>query len=95
VENVKGAKRASEIINRVGLLFKKGIPQRELVDVNEVAREMIVLLETRHRGTPYQFERAGGRSSPFIGDRVQLQQVLMNLIVNATRRVRRGWAAVS
>ncbi|MEA2543607.1 MAG: hypothetical protein QOH35_4973, partial [Acidobacteriaceae bacterium] len=41
---VKGAKRASEIINRVGLLFKKGTPQRELVDVNEVAREMIVLL---------------------------------------------------
>src|SRR5882762_9716536 len=38
---VKDAKRASEIINRVHLLFKKGTPQRELVDVNEVAREMI------------------------------------------------------
>src|SRR5246500_3382882 len=41
---VKDAERASEIINRVRLLFKKGTPQRELVDVNEVAREMMVLL---------------------------------------------------
>jgi C4-dicarboxylate-specific signal transduction histidine kinase len=36
--------RASEIINRIRLLFKKGERQRELVDVNEVIREMIVML---------------------------------------------------
>ena len=40
---VKDGTRAAEIISRVRLLFKKGTPQRELVDVNEVVREMIVI----------------------------------------------------
>src|SRR6195256_3002006 len=42
----KDAARAAEIISRVRLLFKKGTPQRERVDVNEVIREMIVLLRS-------------------------------------------------
>ncbi|MEA2264331.1 MAG: hypothetical protein QOJ51_7156 [Acidobacteriaceae bacterium] len=80
---VKGAKRASEIINRVGLLFKKGTPQRELVDVNEVAREMIVLLgdEASRHSISIRTELAVDLPH-VIGDRVQLQQVMMNLIVN-------------
>ena len=48
---VEDGTRAGEIINRIRLLFKKGSPQRELVDVNEVIRGMIVLLRselTRH-----------------------------------------------
>jgi PAS domain S-box-containing protein len=80
---VKDANRASEIINRVRLLFKKGTPQRELVDVNEVAREMIILLgdEASRRSISVRTELA--EDIPHvIGDRVQLQQVLMNLIVN-------------
>src|SRR6202521_6400714 len=38
--------RAVEIISRISLLFKKGAPQHELVDVNELIREMIVLLRS-------------------------------------------------
>src|SRR5438445_5263097 len=48
---VKDATRAADIISRISLLFKKGALQRELVDVNDVIREMIVLLRgeaTRH-----------------------------------------------
>src|SRR6202171_5841839 len=41
---VKDGTRAAEIVSRVRLLFKKGISQREAVDVNEIIREMIVLL---------------------------------------------------
>ena len=80
---VKDAKRASEIINRVHLLFKKGTPQRELVDVKEVAREMIVLLgdEASRHSISVRTELAE-HLPHVIGDRVQLQQVLMNLIVN-------------
>src|ERR1700736_1420142 len=80
---VKDAERAAEIINRVRLLFKKGAPQRELVDVNEVAREMILLLgdEASRHSISVRTELAEDLPH-VIGDRVQLQQVLMNLIVN-------------
>ena len=80
---VKDGTRAAEIIKRTRLLFKKGSPQRELVDVNEVVREMIVLL--RSEATRYNIsartELAAGLPQ-VMGDRVQLQQVLMNLILN-------------
>jgi C4-dicarboxylate-specific signal transduction histidine kinase len=81
---VKDATRAAGIVSRVRLLFKKGTPQRELVDVNEAIREMIVLL--RGQATRYNLtvtmELATDLPS-IMGDRVQLQQVLMNLIVNS------------
>jgi PAS domain S-box-containing protein len=80
---VKDAERAAEIINRVRLLFKKGTPQQELVDVNEVAREMIALLgdEASRHSISVRTELAEDLPH-VIGDRVQLQQVLMNLIMN-------------
>jgi PAS domain S-box-containing protein len=80
---VKDAERAAEIINRVRLLFKKGTPQRELVDVNEVAQEMIVLVgdEASRHSISVRTELAEDLPHVIV-DRVQLQQVLMNLIVN-------------
>ena len=80
---VKDAIRASEIINRVGLLFKKGNRQQELVDMNEVIREMLVLLrgEAARYSISIRTELAGDIPQ-IMGDRVQLQQVLMNLMVN-------------
>ena len=80
---VKDATRAAEIISRTRLLFKKGTAQRELVGVNEMVREMIVLLRgeaTRHKiliGT-----ELAANLPHVMADRVQLQQVLMNLMVN-------------
>src|SRR5579864_2242015 len=41
---IKDATRAAEIVSRVRQLFKKGAPQRELVDINEIIREMITLM---------------------------------------------------
>ena len=80
---VKNVTRAADIISRVGLLFKKVSPQRELVDVNEVVREMIVLL--RSEATRYSISVLTELASDLpqvMGDRVQLQQVLMNLLLN-------------
>ncbi|HXM21863.1 MAG TPA: ATP-binding protein [Terriglobales bacterium] len=81
---VKDATRAAEIVSRVRLLFKKGAPPRELVDVNEVIREMIVLL--RNEATRYSIS-VRTELAPDLpqvsGDRVQLQQVMMNLIMNS------------
>jgi C4-dicarboxylate-specific signal transduction histidine kinase len=80
---VKDGTRAAEIIKRIRLLFKKGTLQRELVNVNEVIREMIVLL--RGEATRYSVSFRTGLAADLpqvMGDRVQLQQVLMNLMLN-------------
>src|SRR6267143_31281 len=80
---VKDAQRATEIIGRTSLLFKKGSAQRELVDVNEVIREMIVLL--RSEATRYSISvrtELAAELPQVMGDHVQLQQVLMNLMIN-------------
>jgi C4-dicarboxylate-specific signal transduction histidine kinase len=80
---VKDGTRAAEIISRVRLLFKKGTPERGLVDVNEVIREMIILL--RSEATRYNiFVRTELATvlSEVMGDRIQLQQVFMNLMLN-------------
>jgi signal transduction histidine kinase len=80
---VKDGTRAAEIISRTRLLFKKGAPRRELVDVNEVIREMIVLL--RSEATRYSISvrtELAADLPQVIGDRVQLQQVMMNLMSN-------------
>ena len=81
---VKDAKRAAEIVGRIRLLFKKGASQRELVDVNEVIREMIVLLHSEVTRYSVSVRPELAEDLPqFMGDRVQLQQVMMNLIMNS------------
>jgi NO-binding membrane sensor protein with MHYT domain len=81
---VNDAKRAGEIISRIRLLFQKGAPQREPVDVNEIIRELVVLVRsevTRH-SISVRAELAADLPQ-VMGDRVQLQQVMMNLITNS------------
>ena len=80
---IKDVTRAADIISRIGLLFKKGTPQRELLDVNEVIQEMIALL--RSEASRYSIAIRGELASDLpktMADRVQLQQVLMNLMLN-------------
>jgi NO-binding membrane sensor protein with MHYT domain len=81
---VKDGMRAAEIISRIRLLFNKGTPQREPVDVNEIVREMIVLLrsEIMRHSILVRAELAADLPQ-VMGDRVQLQQVMMNLITNS------------
>jgi C4-dicarboxylate-specific signal transduction histidine kinase len=80
---VKDGTRAAEIITRMRLLFKKGTQQRELVDINDVVREMIVLLRGEAPRYSISFRTELTADLPrFMADRVQLQQVLMNLMLN-------------
>jgi PAS domain S-box-containing protein len=81
--------RASDIISRIRLLFKKSAPERELVDVNEVIREMIVLLsgEANRFSISIRPDVADGLPK-VMADRVQLQQVLMNLMLNGIDAMR-------
>ena len=80
----KDATRAAEIVSRVRQLFKKAAPERELVDANEVIPKMIALLygEAARYNISVRADLAADLPH-VIGDRVQLQQVLMNLIVNS------------
>jgi signal transduction histidine kinase len=88
---VKDAARAAEIMSRIRSLFKKEISQRELVDVNEIIRGMIELL--RSEATRYSISIRTELSEDLpqiIGDRVQLQQVAMNLIINSIDAMKDG-----
>jgi C4-dicarboxylate-specific signal transduction histidine kinase len=81
---VKDGTRAGEIISRIRLLFKKGTSERELVDVNEVIQEMIVLLRSEAMRYSISIRTELAADLPQVmGDRVQLQQVMMNLTVNS------------
>src|SRR6202166_1378440 len=80
---VKDVTRAADIISRISSLFKKGALQRELVDVNELIREMIVLLRSEANRHSISIRIELAEDLPMVmADRVQLQQVFMNLMLN-------------
>jgi signal transduction histidine kinase len=80
---IKDVTRASDIIGRISVLFKKGALQRELVDVNELIREMIVLLRSEANRYSISIRTELAEDLPKVmADRVQLQQVFMNLMLN-------------
>jgi signal transduction histidine kinase len=80
---VNDATRAAEILDRVRALYRRDSPQRELVDVNEIIREMIVLLRDKaNRGSVSIRTECDAGLERISADRVQLQQVLMNLMLN-------------
>jgi PAS domain S-box-containing protein len=80
---VEAGTLASEIINRLRSLYKKSPPQRELVDVNGIIHEMLKLLkgEATEYSIAIRMELAAQLPKTMV-DRVQLQQVFMNLMLN-------------
>lgn len=80
---IKDVTRAADIISRIGFLFKKEAVQRELVDVNKLIREMIVLLRSEAARWSIAIRSSLADDLPeVLADRVQLQQVFMNLMLN-------------
>jgi C4-dicarboxylate-specific signal transduction histidine kinase len=81
---LKDGTRAAEIIGRIRLLCKKGTPQCESVDVHEVIQELIVLLRSHITRYFISVRMELAADLPQVsGDRVQLQQVMMNLMMNS------------
>jgi PAS domain S-box-containing protein len=80
---VQNVTRASDIISRILVLFKKGEQQRESVDVNEVIGEIVSLLRSEARRHAISIHSELAPEMPHVmADRVQLQQVVMNLMRN-------------
>jgi PAS domain S-box-containing protein len=80
---INDATRAAEVIDRVRSLYRRDTSDRELLDVNEIIREMIVLLHDKADRNSISIRTELDSGLPLItADRVQLQQVLMNLILN-------------
>jgi signal transduction histidine kinase len=81
---VNDADRASDIVDRIGSLIKKAPPRKEVIDLNAAILEVIALThgEAVKTGVTVATQLADD-SPPVRCDRVQLQQVMLNLIVNA------------
>jgi PAS domain S-box-containing protein len=81
---VKDGKRAGEILSRIRALVKKTAPQKEWLDINEAIREVITLTRNEVQAKGVSLQTQFLRGLPLIsGDRIQLQQVVLNLILNA------------
>ena len=88
----KDGTRAAEIIQRLRAFYKTGAPpEREQVDINEVVGELLVLLrdEAARRSVSLRTELAP-QLPQIMADRVQLQQVLMNLMLNGIEAMNDG-----
>jgi len=82
--------RAADVINRLRSFYKKGSPpRREIVDVREIIQEMTALLRTEAFRHSVRIHSELHEERPqVLADRVQLQQVFMNLMLNAIEAMR-------
>jgi len=81
---IRDANRAAEIINRVRLFFRKGVVDKEFIDLNSLVRDMDVLLRNEASLHSVSIRTSLAGDLPLVvADRVQLQQVMMNLMINA------------
>jgi signal transduction histidine kinase len=81
---VNEADRASDVVDRIGSLIRKAPPRKEVVDLNAAILEVTALTRSEAVKTGVTVgTQLAGELPRIQGDRVQLQQVMLNLIVNA------------
>jgi signal transduction histidine kinase len=81
---VRDGRRAAEVIARIRALSKRAATARETLDLNETIKDVLALVadEAKKQSVIVRTQFAGDLS-PALGDRVQLQQVILNLVMNA------------
>jgi C4-dicarboxylate-specific signal transduction histidine kinase len=85
---IKDSYRASEVIARIRTLVKKAPPRNDLVDLNEVIVEVLALAQSETRRHRVSLKQQLANDLPRVrGDRVQLQQVILNLIINGLEAI--------
>jgi len=88
-EIVNDGTRASAVISRIRGLLVKGSPRRTELDIREIIQEVIILLRNELNRNRIQLRTELAANLPRVqGDAVQLQQVLINLIMNAVEAMR-------
>src|SRR3981189_649826 len=86
---VKEGNRAGEVVGRIRALVKKAPPRKDAVAINDAILEVIALTRTEAANNGVSVRTQLGEGLPRVqGDRVQLQQVLLNLIINAIEAMR-------
>src|SRR6185295_2928817 len=85
---IKDSYRASEVIACIRTLVKKAPPRNDLVDLNEVIIEVLALAQSETRRHRVSLKQQLANDLPRVrGDRVQLQQVILNLIINGLEAI--------
>ena len=85
---IRDGKRASEVVSRMRALFKKAPAVQEPLEINEVIREVLTLTQNElQRNVVLLRTQLASDLPPVIGDRIQLQQVILNLILNAIQAI--------
>jgi PAS domain S-box-containing protein len=81
---IRDGKRAGDVISRTRALFKKGSTTKERLDINETIEEVLILVQSEVQRNRVSLQTQLAGDLPLIsGDRIQLQQVLLNLLMNA------------
>lgn len=81
--SIADAKRASDIVRRIRSLAKKGDIEMSLVDLNDIVNESLVLVRRELVANRITLKLdLANRQVPALGDRIQLQQLLINLLIN-------------
>src|SRR6516164_8439971 len=81
---IRDTNRASDVISRIRALFKKAPTATETVNINEVIEEVLTLTQAELQRNRVSSRIQFANDLPMvIGDKIQLQQVILNLVVNA------------
>jgi C4-dicarboxylate-specific signal transduction histidine kinase len=86
---VKEGKRAGEVIGRIRALIKKVPAQKDAIEINDAILEVIALTRTEAENNSVSVRTQFAEALPPVnGDRVQLQRVMLNLVVNAIQAMK-------
>jgi PAS domain S-box-containing protein len=89
----KASVRASEVITRIRQLLKRGVPETARMDINDVIREVVALvqMEAHRKNTRVEADLLGDLPHT-LGDRIQIQQVVLNLVLNGIDALQKATA---
>lgn len=81
---LSNATRAAEVVSRVRAMARKEVAEAQLLDLSELIEDAIALVQREARIAGIKVRRTGSTNlPPVLGDKVQVQQVMMNLLLNA------------